>query len=99
MDPRRLHELYDVARRVWPEVALPLAAFASHLSARLPAGEAHASDLYLACACARSDASALAHQSRCCRKIAGSLFLSWYNARQWIGPFAVADSPRSYFSA
>jgi RNA polymerase sigma-70 factor (ECF subfamily) len=51
------------ARAAWPEVDVPDAAFASYLEARAgmaDAGALHLGDLYLACACARGDATALA---------------------------------------
>jgi RNA polymerase sigma-70 factor (ECF subfamily) len=54
----------DEARRAWPDVALPDAAFVAHLEAKLgtasPRPKLRTNDLYLACACARGDAAAIA---------------------------------------
>jgi RNA polymerase sigma-70 factor (ECF subfamily) len=52
-------EPYERGRAAWPAVQLDREVFADHVR-RLGAGDAHAEDLYLACACARGDASALA---------------------------------------
>jgi RNA polymerase sigma-70 factor (ECF subfamily) len=52
-------------REAWPGLTVEDAAFARHVAARAPAGgearlaELHAADLFLACACAASDARAI----------------------------------------
>ena len=48
---------YERGRAAWPAVQLDPDVFAAHLAQR-SAGDAHAEDLYLACACARGDAAA-----------------------------------------
>jgi RNA polymerase sigma-70 factor (ECF subfamily) len=51
------------ARAAWPDVDVPPEIFASYLAARADGADAskvHAADLYLACACARGDARAIA---------------------------------------
>ncbi len=51
------------ARTAWPDIALDEAAFVEHLAARVAPGDlstAHVEDLWLACACARGVAGALA---------------------------------------
>lgn len=50
---------YERGQATWPTVALERAAFTEHV-ARLGAGDEHAEDLYLACACAAGDAAAIA---------------------------------------
>jgi RNA polymerase sigma-70 factor (ECF subfamily) len=56
--------LLALARAAWPEIALDEAVFMAWIAARAggdgDGGELHAADLYLACACARGDAAALA---------------------------------------
>ena len=52
-------EACERGRAAWPAVSLDPATFATRL-ARLAAGDQHAEDLYLACACAEDDAAALA---------------------------------------
>jgi RNA polymerase sigma-70 factor (ECF subfamily) len=52
-------EAYERGRAAWPTVQLEREVFAEHLR-RLEAGDEHAEDLYLACACARGDGAALA---------------------------------------
>lgn len=62
-----LGQLVNAARSAWPEVSLSPRAFATHLGARLPAGEpprealgaVQAADLYLAAACLAGDPAAL----------------------------------------
>jgi RNA polymerase sigma-70 factor (ECF subfamily) len=70
------------ARQVFPTIDLPTETYVSYLAERLPAGQplqyalhqAYTVDLYLACACARGDASALAaFEDRCLRHIDGAL--------------------------
>jgi RNA polymerase sigma-70 factor (ECF subfamily) len=63
-----LKRVLDEARAAWPDVTLDDETFAAHLLERVPAhgdGEAaahlRASDLFLACACARGEPRALAH--------------------------------------
>ncbi len=63
-----LGRLLDEARAAWPGIALPVPAFLAHLAERLPQdveataalATVHASDLYLACACAAGDVQAVA---------------------------------------
>ncbi len=63
----RLTACWQGGCQQWPEIPLERAAFVQHVRERLPSGvdpaaavEAlHASDLYLACACARGDRAAL----------------------------------------
>jgi len=70
--PSRLALLLRAARAAWPEVALDDESFAAHLAGRWPAGaslaqwleDAHATDLYLACACGRGVPEALAAVDR-----------------------------------
>src|SRR5689334_18329671 len=54
----------DAARAAWPGVDVPADAFAAWMDERLPdgasIGDVRASDLYIACACARNDARAIA---------------------------------------
>src|SRR5262249_5867662 len=65
---RRLHEVLDACRAVWPGLGVPDDAFVRHLAENLPAegdldsclSRLHCPDLYLACGCAVSDAAALA---------------------------------------
>jgi RNA polymerase sigma-70 factor (ECF subfamily) len=62
-----LRELARAGQAAWPELKLPKAAFVEHLAAHTPrdtdAVEAlaalHATDLFLACACARADPCAI----------------------------------------
>jgi len=67
-----LASMLERAKSAWPDVDLAATAFVAHVAARLDAPEEgeslaeqlqrlHASDLYLACACARGDKRALAH--------------------------------------
>jgi RNA polymerase sigma-70 factor (ECF subfamily) len=63
----RLSELLERGRTSWPDIVVEDKAFFRYVSDRLPDGDSegaleslHASDLYLACACAMSDARALA---------------------------------------
>ncbi|OJH37373.1 sigma factor-like helix-turn-helix DNA-binding protein [Cystobacter ferrugineus] len=62
----RLRKHVEAARAEWPTVSLPVEAFVRHLARHLPAGKAsevlrilHGADLYLACACATGEPSAL----------------------------------------
>ncbi len=63
-----LGALWAAARAAWPALQTPWGAFAPYLAARLPEslpldealGQVRASDLYLACACAREEPRALA---------------------------------------
>ena len=63
-----LLEALEAGRAAWPDIALDGRDFVAHLAARLPdapdpasaIGDLHAADLYLAWACARGDARALA---------------------------------------
>ncbi|MGC4113917.1 MAG: sigma factor-like helix-turn-helix DNA-binding protein [Myxococcales bacterium] len=63
-----LAEVLENARATWPDVVLDDQAFFVDLAPQLPGGEklsqsvraVHAADLYLACACKRGDAKALA---------------------------------------
>lgn len=50
---------YERGRAAWPTLALSREAFEAHV-ATCTGSEAHAADLYLACACARGDAAAIA---------------------------------------
>ncbi len=52
-----LDELWRAGRAAWPDVEVEKAAFAAHLAGR---GADHATDLYLACACALGLPSAIA---------------------------------------
>ncbi|WNG40449.1 RNA polymerase subunit sigma-70 [Archangium violaceum] len=61
-----LRKHVEAARAAWPTVSLPVEAFVRHLARHLPAGKAsevlrvlHGADLYLACACATGEPSAL----------------------------------------
>jgi RNA polymerase sigma-70 factor (ECF subfamily) len=64
---RHLQDYFRVARVAWPDIELDGAAFVAYLAARWPEGaslddwlaHAHASDLYLTCACARGSAGAI----------------------------------------
>jgi RNA polymerase sigma-70 factor (ECF subfamily) len=59
--PPKLAELHAVGRAAWPDVKLDEAAFESWMAERaIDCADLHASDLYLACACASGEASALA---------------------------------------
>jgi RNA polymerase sigma-70 factor (ECF subfamily) len=68
----QLETLLAAARRAWPAVALDDEVFVTHLAERLSTdgdvhqsfAELHATDLYLACACARGLPQALAHFER-----------------------------------
>jgi len=56
-----LAQLYDAGRATWPGVELDRQEFARWLEARAASvDEVHGADLYLACACARGDARAIA---------------------------------------
>jgi RNA polymerase sigma-70 factor (ECF subfamily) len=63
-----IEEIVDRARARWPSVELPAHTFAAHVADRTPdeidplaaLPRLHAIDLYLACACARGDAAAIA---------------------------------------
>jgi RNA polymerase sigma-70 factor, ECF subfamily len=70
-DPELDATLLDVvgsAQQAWPTVRLPCDVFVAYLRERMPDGapsalalrQMHTSDLYLACACARGDAHAIA---------------------------------------
>ncbi|PTL77365.1 RNA polymerase subunit sigma-70 [Vitiosangium sp. GDMCC 1.1324] len=61
-----LHKHVEAARAAWPTLKLPAEAFVRHMARHLPAGKAsevlrilHGADLYLACACATGEPSAL----------------------------------------
>ncbi|QRK09876.1 RNA polymerase subunit sigma-70 [Archangium violaceum] len=61
-----LHKHVEAARNAWPTLKLPAEAFVRHLARHLPAGKApevlrilNGADLYLACACATGEPSAL----------------------------------------
>jgi RNA polymerase sigma-70 factor (ECF subfamily) len=56
MDASALHA---TGRAGWPAIDVPFEDFAAYVAARDPAPE-HAASLYLACACARGDAAAVA---------------------------------------
>lgn len=56
----RLAGLMAAARGAWPGVEVGEEVFADYLATRHAAGSPHASDLYLACACARGDQVAIA---------------------------------------
>jgi RNA polymerase sigma-70 factor (ECF subfamily) len=65
--PERLRALYEAGRAPWSGISLPADAFLSYLAGRLDESdlaaqlhEIRAEDLYLACACAQSDPTALA---------------------------------------
>ncbi len=60
LDRERRAELVSAARAAWPGVEIDEAVFAEYLSARQAGGAPHASDLYLACACAHGDQVAIA---------------------------------------
>ncbi len=87
---RGLLALWESGRAAWPGVALPAPAFVRHLAAHRPAEEdpagflasVHASDLYLACACAMGEPSALAAFDR---SILGQVpsFLSRMDPSPW----------------
>jgi RNA polymerase sigma-70 factor (ECF subfamily) len=73
-----LRELVASAERMWPTFTLPSDVFVTYLSDRLPDDvscllalrQTHASDLYLACACARGNVSALAaFDDRCVSRL------------------------------
>src|SRR2546425_4877509 len=64
-----LQALLARGRAAWPALELPAAAFARHLGAvaaarRVALTDLRAEDLYLACACTRSDPRALAELDR-----------------------------------
>jgi RNA polymerase sigma-70 factor (ECF subfamily) len=70
------------AQDAWPTVDLPFDAYVAYLRERLPTNlpaphalrKMHTADLYLACACARGDAHALAaFDDRCLRQLDGVL--------------------------
>lgn len=73
----RLLAALDDARLAWPDVALSDETFVHFLAPKLPEGEPvipsldalHGNDLYLACACARGDARALARLDRLCTPV------------------------------
>jgi RNA polymerase sigma-70 factor (ECF subfamily) len=56
-----VRHVYDEARATWPGVDLAFEVFAARLEA---SGRAHASDLYLACACSEQSPAALAEFDR-----------------------------------
>lgn len=64
----RLDEIVAVARAEWPDLVVPAEEFITYVAERLPAdrdsdeqlSQVRAGDLYLACACARGDAAAVA---------------------------------------
>ncbi len=56
-----LHRTYDEARAAWPGVEVAFDAFAARIEG---AGVAHATDLYLACACGDANPAALAEFDR-----------------------------------
>jgi RNA polymerase sigma-70 factor, ECF subfamily len=66
MDEAIVRALHARGRAAWPHVTVELSAYASHVAALALDGDSktlealHAEDLYLACACARGDASAIA---------------------------------------
>jgi RNA polymerase sigma-70 factor, ECF subfamily len=73
---------FDEGHATWPELLVPPPDFARHIAEHIPPDAAleqalsglHAADLYLACACARGSASALAlFERRYVQTIAGSL--------------------------
>jgi RNA polymerase sigma-70 factor (ECF subfamily) len=74
-----LRAALDAARAAWPGVDLSAEAFVRFVAAKLPAGEPpersladlHASDLYLACACAEGAPWALAELDRVCLPLIG----------------------------
>lgn len=56
-DSAQTRRLYDTARAAWPAVEVAFETFAARLE---PGSSSHASDLYLACACAEQNSAALA---------------------------------------
>jgi RNA polymerase sigma-70 factor (ECF subfamily) len=74
---RALRGVLAIAREEHPDVVVPDSDFAAHLGARLDPGadplaalaSLHAGDAYLACACARRDAGALASFDRGLKKL------------------------------
>jgi len=74
LDEKLVLDLLTDARAAWPGVNLPCEAFAAHLHNCVPGGvdaasalrEMHTNELYLACACARGDAVAVAAFERHC---------------------------------
>src|SRR5438067_501924 len=64
----QLRRMHQSGARAWPEVKLDVESYVRHLAARVGADvdpavvlrTIHASDLYLACACARGDPRAIA---------------------------------------
>jgi RNA polymerase sigma-70 factor (ECF subfamily) len=64
-DDAELRRLFDDARAAWRPIEVPFAVFVARMqdggrSAGWPTVSAHARDVYLACACSASDATALA---------------------------------------
>src|ERR1700676_5015443 len=66
MDEAILRELHERGVLAWPRVKVELADYASHVATLVAENDAealgtlHGEDLYLACACARGDAAAIA---------------------------------------
>ncbi|MCP3097868.1 RNA polymerase subunit sigma-70 [Myxococcus sp. K15C18031901] len=76
-----LRQHVDAARAAWPTLQLPAETFLGHLARHLPAGKAlemlriiHGADLYLACACATGEPTALrAFEQHVVRHVPGRL--------------------------
>jgi RNA polymerase sigma-70 factor (ECF subfamily) len=80
---QQLPELIAQARAAWPDVVLSETAYLDHLRTKLPTGEPvlmtlrklYTADLYLACACSRGDAHALAaFEGHCLSTLDGALW-------------------------
>jgi RNA polymerase sigma-70 factor (ECF subfamily) len=77
-----LRSLWEAGRKAWPQVELAPASFVRHLCACLPhdgdstrLASVHATDLYLACACALGDPEALARFDRHFLPVAAEVLL------------------------
>lgn len=85
-----LQELCGAARAAWPGVVLSDEDFGRHLERHVPGMDAdalcqvHASDLFLACACARGDPAALRHFDRLLQGQAGPTLVRFAPAPAFI---------------
>src|ERR1043166_3670263 len=82
-------DIFDSARRSFPMIDVPADVYAAYLRERIPAAMAesealhqmYTADLYIACACARGDANAVAvFEDHCVRRLDGVLARMGFDA-------------------
>jgi len=70
-----LHAWVDAARAAWPQIAVPAERFVAHLGHHAATAEPNVIDLYLACACAGGDRTAIDElEKRCIADVGKALW-------------------------